>query len=449
MLAKPSLLLLFSLILVAVVAGGLAGLIFSITPARAFTIYTVTRTDDPIPDSCLPADCSLREAVRAANTAAGTDLIVLPASTYTLTQLRAKIDPNAANGDLDITSDLIIQGAGAASTIINGNGSVTNDRIFEIYPGVTAQISGVSIYRGYPLEFVGGGGILNAGSLILTLSRVISNTVNYDGGGIANMGTLVISRSLVMSNTATPPASGFGGGLYNEGQLTLVESTVSGNENRIGGGLDNGPQATATLINSTISGNRATENGGGISNRGTALLNLFNVTLAANRVEVVADNPAWNGGGLKIGLNSTVNARNTLIADNQKIDMVFNPINDDCKGILTSAGYNLIRTTDGCIITGDTTGNLTGQLPQLGPLADNGGPTLTHAPNPNSPVLDAGNPAGCTDRADNDLTTDQRGYPRPVDGGSGQSRCDIGAVEFGVVAPAPTSQQIYLPLIVR
>lgn len=68
---------------------------------------------------------------------------------------------------------------------------------------------------------------------------------------------------------------------------------------------------------------------------------------------------------------------------------------------------------------------------------------------PGSPALDAGHPAGCTDPAGNVLTTDQRGFPRPVDGGSGQSRCDIGAFEFGVVAPVPTSQQIYLPLIVR
>ncbi|MCB0170371.1 MAG: hypothetical protein KDJ97_07450 [Anaerolineae bacterium] len=447
--AKPTFLARLSLILLAVIAGGLAGLPFLATPARAFTIYTVTRFDDPIPDNCLPSDCSLREAVRAANITPGTDLIVLPAGVYTLSLLRTKIDPDAANGDLDITDDLIIQGADAANTIIDGNGSVTFDRIFEITTGVTVRISGVSIYRGYPLELIGGGGILNAGSLTLTLSRVISNTVGNDGGGIANLGTLVISRSLIMSNTGVSSTSGFGGGLYNEGQLTIFESTISGNKNRIGGGLDNSQQATATLINSTVSGNRASENGGGINNRGTSFLHLANVTLTANRVEMVANNAAWNGAGLKSGLNSTVNIRNTLIADNQKIGVLFDPINDDCKGILTSAGYNVVRATAGCIINGDTSGNLIGQPVQLGPLADNGGPTPTHMLNANSPAVNAGNPAGCTDPAGNNLTTDQRGYSRPVNGGSGQSRCDIGALEFGGVDSAPPERRIYLPIVLK
>lgn len=101
------------------------------------------------------------------------------------------------------------------------------------------------------------------------------------------------------------------------------------------------------------------------------------------------------------------------------------------------------------IISGDTTGNLIGYLPNLLPLADNGGSTLTHALNADSPALDAGNPAGCTDNAGNNLTTDQRGYPRPVDGGSGQSRCDIGAVEFGPTAPTPPEVRIYLPIVVK
>ncbi|MCL4299763.1 MAG: CSLREA domain-containing protein [Anaerolineae bacterium] len=448
MLAKPSFVSFFSLILAIIVAGGLAGLIFPITPARAFTIYTVTRTDDPEPDSCLSTDCSLREAIRAANTEPGTDLIVLPAGIYILSRPGDK-DNVAFFGDLDITDNLTLQGAGAASTVIDGNGSVTRDRVIEITAGVTAHISGVTIRRGFSSVF-SGGGIFNAGSLTLILSQVISNTVNNNGGGIANQGTLVISQSLVMSNTGNPPTYGFGGGLYNEGQLTLVESTVSGNENRLGGGLDSGPLATATLLNSTVSGNRASENGGGINNRGAGVLNLFNVTLTANRLDMVTDNLAWNGGGLKIGLNSTVNTRNTLIEDNQKTGVLFDPINDDCKGILTSAGYNLIGTTAGCIITGDTTGNLTDQLPQLGPLADNGGPTLTHALNPGSPALDAGNPAGCTDNAGNGLTTDQRGYARSVDGdGANGPRCDIGAFESEARVPAPQTQLIYLPILLK
>ena len=97
---------------------------------------------------------------------------------------------------------------------------------------------------------------------------------------------------------------------------------------------------------------------------------------------------------------------------------------DDCDGSITSEGYNLIEFITGCSVTGDTTGNIIGVDPMLGPLADNGGPTLTMEPLPGSPAIDAGS---CSDQ-----TRDQRGLPRPVDDPGAPNvddGCDVGAVE--------------------
>src|SRR6185503_511846 len=91
---------------------------------------------------------------------------------------------------------------------------------------------------------------------------------------------------------------------------------------------------------------------------------------------------------------------------------------------LSSQGYNLIQNLTGCTIVGTTTGNIIGQNPQIGPLRDNGGATLTHALLNGSPAIDSGNPAGCKDSQGHALTTDQRGYPRAA-----SRRCDIGAYE--------------------
>lgn len=83
------------------------------------------------------------------------------------------------------------------------------------------------------------------------------------------------------------------------------------------------------------------------------------------------------------------------------------------------------------------------------PLGDNGGLAQTQALNASSPAIDAGDPTGCGDGQSGGLPRDQRGYLRPVDGGSGQTRCDLGAFEFGATAPAPPEWRLYLPLIRR
>ncbi len=131
-------------------------------PAGAVATFTVTRTDDPVPNGCAPADCSLREAIIAANNLAGADSITLPTATepYTLT-IAGFSEDAAATGDLDITDALNINGDGAGDTIINGNRDATVDRVFHVIGAVNLNISGVTIENGDGL----GGGIYNEGGV--------------------------------------------------------------------------------------------------------------------------------------------------------------------------------------------------------------------------------------------------------------------------------------------
>ena len=107
----------------------------------------------------------------------------------------------------------------------------------------------------------------------------------------------------------------------------------------------------------------------------------------------------------------------------------------DCSGSITSLDYNLIQNTNGATIAGVTTHNIYGVAPLLGPLANNGGPTPTHALRFDSPAIDAGDSGS--------LTNDQRGFLRPVDGnGDSIAAADIGAYEFLPVPPVITNQPI-------
>ncbi|MDO8615594.1 MAG: right-handed parallel beta-helix repeat-containing protein [Dehalococcoidia bacterium] len=443
-------------------------------PAAAAT-FTVTKPADTADGAC-NADCSLREAIIAANAAADADTISLPAGPYTLTRA-GTFENAAATGDLDITGDLTINGAGAAATIINGGGL---DGVFHVKSGGVVSISGVTIQNGSGGE--GGGGIVNeTGTVTLTNSTVSGNTAGYAGGGIVNYGgsTLTLTNSTVSGNTANSSVYGgggivnyagstltltnstvsgnttdSGGGIFNDGTMTLTNSTVSGNTaSRVGGGGGGGifNGGTMTLTNSTVSGNTAASNGGGIVNYRGSTVTLTNSTVSGNTASAsgggiynndgaltlanstitnnTADrnaNGTGDGGGLR-RYGGAVNLKNTIVAGNN------DPSSDpDCFGALSSQGYNLIQTVSpGCTI-GVTTGDITGQGAQLGPLALNPpGTTQTHAPLPGSPAIDRGG---------NCVATDQRGVARPIDGdGNGTTICDIGAYEVDAASPTPTA----------
>jgi cysteine-rich repeat protein len=349
--------------------------------------FIVDRTDDTAAATgCVdatPNDCSLRGAVIKANTTAGVDVITLPAGTYTLT-LTGVDEDLAATGDLDITESITINGADAKTTIIDGNGT---DRVLHIDPNfvakgaLTVDLSNLTIQNGHPVGFV------------------------QDGGGILNEGTLSLTNCTIKNNTAgTVNTAGDGGGIYDDGGpvVDCVNSTFSGNSARDGAALSN--SNTATFTNCTISGNTASDEGGGILSTDT--LTMINSTIVNNMAGQAGGGilNADNTGGVTFLLNTIV-ANNTV---------------DNCSGTITSNGHNL-DSGNTCLFTG--TGDLINKNPNLGFLQDNGGPTETHALLSGSPAIDSGDNTGCPN-------TDQRGFSRPTDGNNdGTAVCDIGSFE--------------------
>ena len=281
-----------------------------------------------------------------------------------------------------------------------------------------------------------GGGISSERSLTLVRSAVELNravghpTGQAIGGGIFlnSASTVTITDSVIAGNTAEHS----GGGIYSfNASFAIFGSTIAGNTATIGtgGGIHLDGTLIMGLSNSTLSGNRARERGGGLyTSSAQARGNLASVTIVGNS----AGSATVSGIGGGIANVGQVHMGNALLAGNTLQGP--SPIGPDCWGsnAITSQGYNLIQTTTGCPITGDQSGNLTGVDPQVGPLADNGGPTETHALLAGGPAIDAGDPAGCADAAGTLLLEDQTGDPRTADGDSdGTARCDIGSFEVG------------------
>ena len=242
--------------------------------------FTVTKTADTNDGAC-DADCSLREAVVAANSAAGADTIILPAGTYVLTLVGAG-ENLSATGDLDITDATTISGAGSGTTIIDGNAA---DRVFHLLGTGTVTISGVTIRNGSVTGFGGGINKEGFGLVDVAQSIITGNTASNFGGGINNNdgGAVNVDFTTVSGNAAT---SGFGGGLNNNsagGALTVRDSTVSGNTagGFGGGGINNNNAGTLLVVRSVISNNSA-QNGGGINNNFSGQATITETTISGN-----------------------------------------------------------------------------------------------------------------------------------------------------------------------
>jgi hypothetical protein len=235
------------------------------------------------------------------------------------------------------------------------------------------------------------------------------------GGGILVGGPAGASgSSLVLDESTVRDSSG---GIWSEGALTVTNSTVSGNTSNntgSGGGVTAAFGAPLTITNSTISGNSAPEGGGVLIQApliGRRSARFSNVTIVGNS--------AWGGGGVRVQHGSDLYLRNSIVAGNEATGGVvgWSDISIDVDATVVSEGYNL--GTGFAPVTGDVvTSN-----PDIDELADNGGPTRTHALL-GGPALDGGNPAGCSDPEGAALSRDQRGFPRPTG-----SRCDMGAFE--------------------
>ncbi len=200
----------------------------------------------------------------------------------------------------------------------------------------------------------------------------------------------------------------------------MVGTTVTGNSaGNVGGGVYVGPIASGEIVNSTISGNHAGNTGGGLANEGRTTLN--NVTVVGNscgNVGAGIDNDFDGSPSLEIA--------NSILADNFMVrPFGGSSFPEDCRGDVTTRGYNLIEKM-ACTLAGPGVAtDLLALDPALGPLADNGGPTPTHALSATSPAVNAGNPNVPGSGGASCAATDQRGIDRP----SGL-RCDIGAFEL-------------------
>jgi CSLREA domain-containing protein len=424
----------------------------------AYTIVIVSTTADEFGAG---SACSLREAIKSQNDnvsfggclrgvvpgPGGTDTIFLPSGTYTLTQSGSGEDLDAT-GDLDIRASVIISTTGASPATVTG-GAGWNERIFDIVTGTVtfkglairgghaANGGGVRIFFGQSLTFNDGevadstanygGGITNIGMLTLSNMTLSGNSASngggirnygraaltnvtlsdnsaFGGGGIYNSGIMTLTNVTLNRNSAANAADAKGGGIYNSGIMTLTNVTLSDNSaaNNGGGILNTG---TATLTNVTLSGNSTTNGGGGGIYHGNGTATLTNVTLSGNS--------AVDGGGIYRSAG-TITVTNTIVANS--------PFGGNCSPSL-GGSFNL--SSDNMCGFGASRDNVN---VMLGPLANNGGSTLTHLPLPGSPAIDFGTNIGCP-------ATDQRGTPRPIG-----AVCDVGAVE---------AVYIFLPLILK
>jgi hypothetical protein len=338
-------------------------------------IIVVTNTNDSGPGS-------LRQALADANDGDTIDATGV-SGTILLT-----------SGELQIfTNGVTINGPGAGTLAVNGNGS---SRVFENFALGYVTISGFTITNGHSN---GGGGIRNSAphpniggyGLIVTNCTISGSAADY-GGGI--QGTLTISNSTISGNSAM-----YGGGICNlGGGVQISNSTISGNLADVdGGGVYNsgalGEFVFSIIENSTIDGNSASGHGGGIYN-------------------------SSNGLGLIRGLL----LRSTILNAGASGGTIFNV------GRVTSR-YNLASDAGGGVLTG--LGDQINTDPMLGPLQDNGGPTFTHELLPGSPAIDAGDPTFTPPPL-----YDQRGCPfaRLFNG-----RIDVGSLEVQPPSrPCPT-----------
>jgi hypothetical protein len=301
---------------------------------------------------------------------------------------------------IEIDNGVILDGQGNLE--VNGNRKL---RVFTVLANVTVELRRLTVSGG-ATNFAGGG-ILNRGTAIVMSCTVSGNMAEFSGGGIGNgdpghEGKLTIIDSTISENTA-PVAGGVGNW---RGSMTVMNTTVSGNT---GGGLGNDYEGTATITNTTVSGNTGGW-GGGVDNFG--LLTLVHTTVSDNFTDFA---------GVVRGIRDLSEDGVTLI--NSLVD-------GDCLGKIISNGYNVESPGNTCAFDHTTDQvDVTGEELNLGPLADNGGPTETHALRltPESAAIDAIPPTACVGADGESLSSDQRGAPRPETGGA---RCDVGAFEL-------------------
>jgi hypothetical protein len=330
-------------------------------------------------------------------------------------------DPALAGGTLALTSgplavgkSVTIDAAAAPGIEVSGGGG---DRVLIVDAGRTVTVRHLALTEGYGWQLAGC--VLNNGSLTLdhvTVSgcRMATNAGDFwqGGGGIYNGGGATLH--LVDSTVSDNSAQWSGGGVYSFFDTTTVieRSTISGNvSNDVGGGLRS--LGDATIVNSTISGNRSTGWYGGAMFITDGVVDMVNSTITGNLSPDYA--PAAVFVGTFTAASTTLNLQNSIVADNVNEGCFLAPFGSGAVA-LNSLGNNVF--TDGtCFPVGSDLVVAPGAA-GIGALADNGGPTLTHALQAGSPAINNASAAGCP-------ATDQRGVARPQG-----AACDVGAFEL-------------------
>lgn len=472
-------LFLLAMLVAITVAGTRSSFTTEVSTAAAFC------TNDPVVVNNLDAGAgSLRQAI--ADACAGSTI------TFDMGMVVSPI--TLTSGELSISQNLTINGPGSSLlTVQRSAAEGTPDfRIFKINPGLTVSISALTMSNGrisgtFPGNYGGaiwnnhstlninnsiisgnsavsvsplgfGGGIFNdgadSGSATLTIlnTQITGNSATGNGGGIFNYGshgsaTLTITGSTIANNSAQSA----GGGILSSGQsgsapMQITNSLISGNTAPIGGGINNeGTQngsAPLKIANTTISGNNATVIGGGLVSQGTtnisgAPVTIINATITNNRSDS-DDTTTGSAGGAMFLFTGPVTVHNSIIALNfrgsngTEADNVFNV------GFEPNSSFNLIGTTGTGGLVNGVNSNIVGVAdPFIGPLANNGGPTQTHALLAASQAREAGSNCVLTDACSPalgfSLTTDQRGagFIRAADSADANTTqtVDIGAFE--------------------
>src|SRR5271156_3012236 len=370
--------------------------------ARAAT-FTVSNTTDPA--SPMAGDGSLREAITNANTAGGTNNIQFNAGVTGTITLGSTLPAIVSGETLTITGPttspgIAISGGNAVQLMVVNAGATLNLQFLTMEDGSATLGSTFG---------PAGGAIYNNGTLTVTNSTLSGNqvtNVNFGrgiGGAIYNNGTLTVTDSTLSGNQATGGSQGFGvgGAIWSEGTLTVTDSTLSGNQ---ANGLSQGGFGFGGAIFNAGTGTvtDSTLSGNQATVGGGAIENSSGTLTVTN--STLSGNSAASllGGGIENGVGGTVTLKGTILADESSGGNCALPDMPVLISPITDDGYN-ISDDDSCGFTmapsGTSINNSTTLNLDPAGLANNGGPTKTIALEPNSQAVDFIPVAECTDQS--------------------------------------------------
>ncbi len=415
------------------------------TSAHAAT-FTVTSTADTDGSTC-GTTCTLRQAINAANGAAGDDTITFASNVRGTINLSTvgemtNTDPPLGNSALVISGNVSIVGPGAGALTVRRS-ATSAYRLFRVPSGTAVNISGLTFSNGGSSGSEGGA-IFTSGTMTIANCVFDSNQViNLSGAAISNMGNLTVSNSSFTNNHSVNMSSNNrsnAGAIFTGGPLLVTGCTMSGNTvDGFGGAIVSQYEGPITIYNSTLSGNSAAGASAVFNGVGTA--NIENCTIYSNTT------PASSTNGSAVLTNSRyslVKVKNSIISGNTCGRNTANvaTISSYSSSLYHSDGYNVIGSDkDDSSTDASSAFNAVGDQksvdnPGLSALANNGGPTLTHALLSSSPALDKGIATGA----------DQRGRARPldmsnVDNAAEGNGSDIGAVEQDAITLAQSGPE--------